>query len=60
MDRVKDSEDSRQVRIRLTPRGAGKLRRLSDEHRQELSRTGPLLVEAPGKLLPVAESEGRR
>jgi DNA-binding MarR family transcriptional regulator len=60
VDRVKDSEDSRQVRVRLTPEGAGKLRRLSDGHREELSRTGPLLVEALGKLLPSAHSEGVR
>jgi DNA-binding MarR family transcriptional regulator len=60
VDRVKDSEDSRQVRIHLTPQGADKLRRLSDGHREELSRTGPLLVEALGKLLPIAESAGAR
>jgi DNA-binding MarR family transcriptional regulator len=60
LDRVKDSEDSRQVHIQLTPEGAAKLRRLSDGHREELSRTGPLLVEALGKLLPAAESWGAR
>jgi DNA-binding MarR family transcriptional regulator len=60
VERVKDSEDSRQVRIRLTPQGAGKLRRLSDGHREELSRTGPLLVAALGKLLSASENEGKR
>ena len=49
--RAKDAGDNRQVRVRLTAQGAAKLQRLSSVHRDELRRTGPLLVSALGALL---------
>jgi DNA-binding MarR family transcriptional regulator len=51
VDRTKDRSDRRQARIRLTAEGDAKLRRLSGSHRDELRRTGPLLVEALTRLL---------
>jgi DNA-binding MarR family transcriptional regulator len=51
VERTKDGHDSRQVRLRLTVRGAHTLSRLSGAHREELSRTGPLLVAALSSLL---------
>lgn len=44
--RIREGSDRRQVRIRLTPKGEEKLRRLSGEHRDELRRTGPMLAAA--------------
>ena len=51
VERVRGDEDRRQVRIRLTPGGENKLRRLSSVHREELRQAGPLLVKALGGLL---------
>ena len=49
--RERNAKDRRQVRIRLTPEGETKLRRLASAHREELRQTGPLLVEALTRLL---------
>ncbi len=46
IERVRDGEDRRQVRVRLTPEGSEKLRRLSAAHWGELRESGPALVEA--------------
>ncbi len=51
VERVRGDEDRRQVRVRLTPEGEEKLRRLSGIHRQELLNSGPSLVAALGRLL---------
>jgi DNA-binding MarR family transcriptional regulator len=41
--READTEDRRQVFVRLTKRGEGKLEQLSFSHRRELRRIGPAL-----------------
>jgi DNA-binding MarR family transcriptional regulator len=46
VERVRDDDDRRQVRVHLTPEGEAKLRRLSTAHKQELRTSGPRLVEA--------------
>ncbi len=46
VERVRGGEDRRQVRVRLTPEGMEKLRRLSAAHWEELREAGPKLVEA--------------
>ena len=51
VERVRGEADRRLVRIRLTPQGAEKLKRLSRAHREELSTSGPLLVDALRALL---------
>lgn len=51
VERVRDGDDRRQVRIRLTPDGASTLARLSSVHRTELLKSGPLLVESLAALL---------
>ena len=51
VERVRGDADRRQVRVRLTPQGEQKLRRLSVIHRTELRNSGPRLVEALGALL---------
>ena len=51
VERVRGGADRRQVHVRLTPAGEGKLSRLSAIHRSELSGTGPLLVQALHALL---------
>ncbi|HEY2014118.1 MAG TPA: MarR family transcriptional regulator [Bryobacteraceae bacterium] len=51
VERVRGSEDRRQVRVRLTPEGEEKLHRLSSVHREELRNSGPMLVETLGALL---------
>jgi DNA-binding MarR family transcriptional regulator len=45
-ERIRGSDDRRQVHIRLTPEGAEKLRRLSRAHREEMLQAGPLLLDA--------------
>ncbi len=50
-ERVRVSEDRRQVQVRLTPEGVEKLRRLSSAHRQELQNTAPHLVQALQSLI---------
>jgi DNA-binding MarR family transcriptional regulator len=51
VERVRDGDDRRQVRIRLTPAGENILARLSSVHRTELLKSGPLLVESLAALL---------
>lgn len=51
VERVRGREDRREVKVRLTSRGEGKLRRLSRAHREELRTSGRLLVETLGGLL---------
>ncbi len=51
VERARAEGDRRQVRIRLTPEGEKKLKRLSEAHRAELRESGPELVEALGELL---------
>jgi len=51
VERVRGQEDRRQVRVRLTSEGEGKLRRLSTIHREELRSSGRMLVETLGGLL---------
>ena len=51
IERVRGTDDRRQVKVRLTTRGAEKLTRLSVIHRDELRDSGPALVEALGGVL---------
>ncbi len=51
IERVRDADDRRQVKVTLTPSGTAKLSRLSEIHRTELRNSGPALVEALGALL---------
>jgi len=51
VERARGEPDHRQVRVRLTPRGMAKLRRLSNAHREELRSSGPILVGALDALL---------
>ena len=46
VERVRDGDDRRQVRIQLTAEGATKLRRLAAVHREELRSSGPRLIKA--------------
>jgi DNA-binding MarR family transcriptional regulator len=46
VERARDANDLRQVRIRLAAEGARKLRRLSAVHRAELRNSGPKLIKA--------------
>jgi DNA-binding MarR family transcriptional regulator len=55
--RVQSAEDARRVLVHLTAAGARVLRRLSVEHREELRRTGPDLLQA---LLAVLGARDRR
>jgi len=43
VDRIRGTDDQRVVRLRVTPRGARKLDRLSHAHLEELRRLAPLL-----------------
>ncbi len=49
--RQPDQEDGRQMLLRLTPRGAAKLRSLSLSHRDELRVKGPELARALRAIL---------
>ena len=51
VERVRDADDHRQVRVHLTAEGRAKLNRLSSAHREELRSSGPLLVHALDGLL---------
>lgn len=51
VERVRCSDDRRQVRVRLTAEGDEKLRHLSMIHREELRGSGPSLVQALRTLL---------
>ena len=51
IDRVRGSEDRREVRVRLTAGGEARLKRLSVLHRDELRSAGPRLVAALEDLL---------
>jgi DNA-binding MarR family transcriptional regulator len=46
VERTRDAEDRRQVRVKMTTAGSGKLQRLTQQHRDELRKSGPELVEA--------------
>lgn len=46
IERVRDGEDRRQVRVRMTELGSEKLHRLTHQHRDELRKSGPELVKA--------------
>jgi DNA-binding MarR family transcriptional regulator len=56
-ERVREGPDRRQVRVRLTPEGVEKLRRLSTAHREELLHAGPLLAAALNEALRRFSSE---
>ncbi len=58
IERVRGTNDRRQVKVRLTPHGEEKLKRLSVIHRTELRNSGPALVEALGELLSHLHPEG--
>lgn len=51
VERVRGKQDRRQVRVRLTPQGDEKLKRLSVIHRAELRNSAPRLVETLNGLL---------
>jgi len=51
VERIRGQADRRQVTVRLTSEGEGKLRRLSTIHREELRSSGRMLVETLGGLL---------
>ncbi len=44
--RARGREDRRQVQVRMTAAGSDKLHHLSRQHREELRKSGPELVEA--------------
>jgi DNA-binding MarR family transcriptional regulator len=46
VERMRDGEDRRQVRVRMTEAGSAKLHHLARQHREELRKSGPELVEA--------------
>jgi DNA-binding MarR family transcriptional regulator len=58
IDRVRSTEDRREVRVRLTDRGETRLKRLSVLHRDELRGAGPRLVAALEALLHHLRVEG--
>ena len=49
--RIVDRTDRRRVQLRITPRGEGLLRRLTDIHADELSTAGPSLLRTLRRLL---------
>ena len=51
VERSRHGEDRRQVQIRLTAAGEGVLGHLAGIHREELWKSGPLLVQILGGLL---------
>jgi DNA-binding MarR family transcriptional regulator len=55
VERSRDGEDRRQVRVQMTDAGSDKLHRLTRQHREELRKSGPELVEA---LRAVVEQRG--
>jgi DNA-binding MarR family transcriptional regulator len=46
VERSRDGEDRRQVRVKMTSVGSDKLHHLTRQHRDELRKSGPELVEA--------------
>jgi DNA-binding MarR family transcriptional regulator len=46
VERSRDGEDRRQVRVKMTAAGSAKLHHLTRQHRDELRTSGPELVEA--------------
>lgn len=46
VERTRGREDRRQVQVRMTAAGSDKLHHLSRQHREELRKSGPELVEA--------------
>lgn len=59
VERVRDAEDHRVVRLRLTPSGARRLERLSALHLQELDRLALDLPAAWEGLAPIHGPHGR-
>jgi DNA-binding MarR family transcriptional regulator len=55
VERSRDDEDRRQVLVQMTAQGSDKLHRLTRQHRDELRKSGPELVEA---LRAVVEHRG--
>jgi len=51
VERVRGEKDRRQVRVRISAEGEAKLQQLTDTHREELRRSGPLLVAALSRML---------
>lgn len=51
VSRESGSGDRRQVFVRITPAGEGRLQALSSVHRRELQRLAPLLKEALSRLV---------
>ena len=60
LERMRDTNDRRQVKVRLTGRGGEKLKRLSVIHRDELRSSGPALVEALSGVLGHLQAEDSR
>jgi len=65
--RHRAGQDRREVLIALTPRGERILRELSEHHRAELRKRGPLLIDAlrramgaKGRLARTSSSAGKR
>jgi DNA-binding MarR family transcriptional regulator len=58
LERVRSDDDRRQVRLRLTPDGAERIRRLSKLHREELRHSGPGLIDALRCAIELAASGG--
>jgi len=57
LERTSDETDARRVLLRVTPRGARVLHKLSAHHRSELEIMGPALIEA---LTAIASTTGAR
>ena len=56
--RVRDPDDHRVVRLRLTSKGGRRLERLSSLHLEELKRLGPQLAALSHGLAPVQTTHG--
>jgi DNA-binding MarR family transcriptional regulator len=57
VERVRGSEDRRQVRVRLGSEGLYKLKRLSSLHRDELRQVAPALVETLRRIVEEGAAE---
>lgn len=60
VQRVRDGDDARVVRLRLTDRGEESIRQLSELHLSELTRLAPLLETLVDGLDEVAGARARR
>ena len=56
--RIRDPDDHRVVRLRLTPKGGRRLERLSALHLEELARLGPQFAALAQGLAPVQTTHG--